>query len=382
MNMHWILKKHWRVLTLLAACSTAPLHAVTVYQCNTSIGFPVWTNSGCATASVFGTYNATLDWGSPTGAGSWALHPAESGLGSANNNTWNVSTQGQWMATASDGTNIGLGVGNGVATSDQVLVRTDDALQFYDPVNSGGWAPFAGTTNPYYSGYSVFGGHADSAPINTAAAGGFSSTTNTTDQFYTGPYFWDHGNPSQAGPSSTAVPYVGDHLLGFNVTHDQPLLISFTNQGVDGVAFSVAGRSNTQTNGQAAAQMNWLAGAGTTPNGIFEIMVRAYDNVNPNAGALLYSYEVEVNSSFGTCTTLSNPTPVPCNDAPVLALNGTKGLFNIRSIVISSSTDSLGFFVDELHLDQGAPEPAEALLIGSGLIFIGITAKRRGLFRR
>jgi hypothetical protein len=76
---------------------------------------------------------------------------------------------------------------------------------------------------------------------------------------------------------------------------------------------------------------------------------------------------------------------VPCNDAPVIEILGTKGVFNIRSIVISTSTDAAGFYVDELHLDQNSvgggpgntPEPAEFFLIGGGLMLLGVGAKLR-----
>ena len=124
------------------------------------------------------------------------------------------------------------------------------------------------------------------------------------------------------------------------------------------------------------------SGGGSTGNGLFDLLVQAYDNVDPQLGTLLFSYEIEVNGSYGQCVGLSNSTPVPCNTAPVVEILGSKGIFNIRSIVISSLSDTSGFYVDELYYDQfGAPtdtpEPAAVVLIGGGLLALGIGARRR-----
>jgi hypothetical protein len=269
----------------------------------------------------------------------------------------------------------------------------------YDPSEVGGnhWGNLSSATG-YYQNYSIFGGHANSGPVNTDVAGGFSTTTNTTDQFYSGPYFWDHGSPNtSAGASTTAVPWVGDHLVGFNSAADQQMKITFNNggKGVDEVAFDVVGRSNTQANNQTAANSQWIGG-GTNPDGIFEILVQAYDNVDPTIGNLLFSYEIMVGGTtpaFGGCnvarsgesgTGLDQTVPVPCNDAPVIDIKGTLGVYNIRSLVISSSTDAAGFYVDELYYDQGGvggltstPEPGGFWLIGTGLIAAGFLARRR-----
>jgi hypothetical protein len=337
-----------------------------------------------------------LDWGAPTVAGTWAAHPLEAGLGTASNNSHNVASSGQWLATASDGTNVGLGVGPAIGGSDQVLQRVDNASQYFNPAtNPGGshWNAVGATTDSYYNQYNVFDGHANSGPINTSPggpSGGFSGNPNSTDQFYSGPYFWSHGTPNTTATtpatSANAVPWLGDHLVGFKVAQGQPMEMSFTNQGVDGVAFTVEGRSGTQGNQAGAVTNNWnQSGGGATGSGLFELLVQAYDNVNPLLGTLLFSYEIEVNGSYGSCAGLSSTTPVPCNDAPVIEILGTKGVFNIRSIVISTSTDAAGFYVDELHLDQNSlgggpgntPEPAEFFLIGGGLMLLGVGAKLR-----
>jgi hypothetical protein len=341
-----------------------------------------------------------LDWGSPTTAGAWSAHPLEAGLGTASANTHDASIS-DWQAVGSDATNIGLGVGPGSSGANKVLIRTDNALQVYDPTEVSGshWGtlPVSG----YYQNYSFFGGHANSAPINTNPPGGgkFDGNPNNTDQYFSGPYFWDHGNPNMAGSDPNAVPWIGDHMVGFNSPTDQQARVSFNKGGlgVDEVAFSVVGRSNSQTNNQSTVSSQWLSG-GSNPSGIFEVLVQAYDNVNPTLGTLLFSYEVLVggtNPAFGACTAaresggqgLDQSVPVPCNDSPIIDVKGTKGVFNIRSIVISSTTDSAGFYLDGLYYDQAgaaiaAPEPTELFLIGGGLIVTALLAKRRGILRR
>jgi hypothetical protein len=387
------MKQLW-LLPLLFLMAFAPANANPILACSVNGG--AWTQSGssCATdGSVFSNFSNTLDWGAPTTAGSWSAHTLEAGLGTAKNNTWNVSTNGLWMANGSDGASIGLGVGPGVANPDQVLQRVDNAAQYFSPFNGGNhWGPISSATDSYYNQYVAFAGYANSAPINTSgggSSGGFGSNSNSTDQFYSGPYFWSHGTPnttpSTPATGSTAVPWIGDHLVGFNTAHAQSMTIVFNGAGVDGAAFTVEGRSDSQSN-TAGQITNWnQSGGGSTGNGLFELLVQAYDNTNPLLGNLLYSYDILVDGSYGQCAGLSSLTPVPCNTAPIVEILGTKGLFNIKSLVISSATDSQGFYIDELHYDQtGAgvtggqtPEPAELFLIGGGLLVLGIGAKRR-----
>jgi hypothetical protein len=384
------------LLPVVVLIAMAPLHATTILQCD--INGTGWiTGSGCASNTVFNNLASAIDWGAPTSAGAWAAHPLEAGLGTAVGNTHDA-TLNDWQAIGSDGTNIGLGLGAAAASG--VLVRTDNALRAYDPTEFGGthWGNLA-PVGTYYDGYSFFGGHGNSGPIN-ALDGNFNAVTNTTDQFYSGPYFYSHGTPNTtAGTSSTAVPWVGDHLVGFNSPTDQKMKVTFNNggQGVDEVAFSILGRSDSQTNNQSTVSSLWTSG-GSNPSGIMEILVQAYDNIDPSLGTLLYSYEILVGGTtpgFGGCTIardgvgLNSSVPVPCNDAPIIDIQGTKGVFNIKSIVISSSTDSVGFYIDELHYDQAGasiptdtPEPAQMFLIGGGLILTGVLAKRRGLVRR
>jgi hypothetical protein len=71
----------------------------------------------------------------------------------------------------------------------------------------------------------------------------------------------------------------------------------------------------------------------------------------------------------------------------VVEILGTKGIFNIRSIVISSLSDTSGFYIDELHYDQfgdvtDTPEPAALALIAGGLLAFGIGARRRLSIRK
>ncbi|HJZ96680.1 MAG TPA: PEP-CTERM sorting domain-containing protein [Candidatus Solibacter sp.] len=264
-----------------------------------------------------------------------------------------------------------------------------------------------GAAGSYYQNYSFFGGHGNSVPIDTSNPSGSGGAclpavcpgnSNHTDQFYGNgavtPYsnFYDH--------SGSNIPWVGDHLVGFQQAQDQQTKITFnkSGNGVDEIAFRVLGRSDTQTNNQSAVQTQWnAAGGGTNAFGIMELLVTAYDNVDPTMGSVVGTYEILVGGTtpqFGTCLTaraaggqgLNQAIPVPCNDAPVIDIQGIKGLFNIKSVVISSTTDALGFYIDELYYDQtgqvATPEPTQLLLIGGGLFGLGLLARRRSLFRR
>lgn len=168
------------------------------------------------------------------------------------------------------------------------------------------------------------------------------------------------------------------------------MVLDFTSAGIDGAAFTIVGRSNSQTNGQTGAQANMTSSGAPGQSNIFEIHVRAFDGLGAT-GTLLFDYDMEITGGgFGTCAGLStsSPSPVPCNDAPVVQILGTQGVFNIRSLLITSATDASGFYIDELHLDQNGgsiagqtPEPAGMLLIGGGLTLLGLMAKRRSAVR-
>jgi hypothetical protein len=376
------------VLPLLVLSSISTAHATTILACSTNGGS--WTQSGCATPSMFSNFSASLDWGAPTTAGSWAAHPLEAGLGTANNNNWSFASNGDWIATASNGVQVGVGVGAGFAPTDQVLQRVDNAQQYYSTLNSGnGWANVSSHPDGYYSGYNVFAGHGDSAPIQTTASGGFMNYTNQTDQYYSGPYFWSHGGATPVGSgSASAVPWLGDHLVGTSTGVGQSMILDFTNAGIDAAAFTIVGRSNSQTNNQGTAQANMAAAGAAGRSNIFEIHVRAFSGLG-GTGSLLYDYDMEISGGgFGTCALLSSSTPIPCNDAPAVQILGTPGVFNIRSLLITSSTDASGFYLDELYLDQQGgsilgqtPEPAEMFLIGGGLMLLGVIARRQAVVR-
>jgi hypothetical protein len=384
------MKRPWLNLFLLATCGGASLNASSIMYCSTNGGGFV---SGCAGNTVFNTLANSLDWGAPTSSGSWAAHPFEAGFGQAlNTNTFDASAS-NWQAVGSDATNIGLGIGPAGASS-KVLMRVDDGLKMYDPTEfpAGSHWGNLGTGGTYYQNYSFFDGHGNSVPIQTTG-GAFDTNGNHTDQYMGNTnLFYDH--------SAGKIPYVGDHLVGWNVAQDQQTLVTFNRagQGVDEVAFQILGRSNTQNaNGTVSSQWN-TAGGGATPFNIMEILVRAYAVMNPTAlDTPIFTYEILVGGDtpgFGECivgrstggTGMDQSVPVPCNDAPIIDIKGTKGIFNIRSIVISSSTDAGGFFLNELYYDQtgfvGTPEPTELFLIGSGLIVTALLAKRRGLIGR
>jgi hypothetical protein len=388
------MKRLFLLLLSLFIFSLTPVLANPILQCSSNGGS--FSTGGCSTTAIFSNMSASLDWGAPTTAGGWAAHPLEQGFGQATGgNTHNIASLGAWNAVGSDGVQVGVNAGPGIGGSNQVLQRTDNARLFYDPYYNGGngWDAFSSTTNPYYTGWSVFNGRGNSAPVLPDL--GATGTTNTTNQFFSGPNFFSHGSAGAQGPtgdgaSTTAVPYVGDHYLGYQTNQGQDFRLTFDNGqggGVDGVALQINAKSNTQTLNQSNLAGLWLSGGGTIGTGLLELIIKAYSNT-AGTGIPIATYEIITNGGYGTCPTLSNNPgdgsgPTPCNDLPVINIQGTPGVYNIKSITISSNSDAAGFFLNQLYYDEasgvgvGAPEPGASLLIGGGLVALMAIARRR-----
>jgi hypothetical protein len=106
--------------------------------------------------------------------------------------------------------------------------------------------------------------------------------------------------------------------------------------------------------------------------------IKAYNVLNPTTSDIpILSYRVTDTAGGGAnCAGLSLKPPVPCNDAPFLAIDAMSSQF--MSVVIST-TDTNGFYIDGLSLGaaEEVPEPASVVLIGGGFVLIGIGRKLR-----
>jgi hypothetical protein len=182
----------------------------------------------------------------------------------------------------------------------------------YDPSGTGTWIPIPSTLA------NMFGGHFNSLP-NTGAG----------------------------------APY-GDHLVGF-ADGQGPLLIQFS-RGINSVGFYISTKNTVSV----------------------DATIKAYNVPNPTTSDIpILSYRVTDTLGGGeNCAGLGNSPPVPCNDAPFLAIDALSNQFS--SIVIST-TDTNGFFMDGLYIGAAAeiPEPAPGLLIGGGIILLFGMASRR-----
>ena len=99
--------------------------------------------------------------------------------------------------------------------------------------------------------------------------------------------------------------------------------------------------------------------------------IKAYNVLNPTTSDIpILSYRVTDTAGGGAnCAGLSQEPPVPCNDAPFLAIDAMSSQF--MSIVIST-TDTNGFYIDQMYLGaaEEVPEPASGLLIGGGILLL------------
>jgi len=148
------------------------------------------------------------------------------------------------------------------------------------------------------------------------------------------------------------TPY-GDNLVGFAAAQG-PLLIQFS-LPVNSVGFFISSKNDFGV----------------------DATIKAYNVLNPTTSDIpMLSYRVTDTAGGGAnCAGLSLKPPVPCNDAPFLAIDAMSSQF--MSIVIST-TDTNGFYIDGLSLGamEEVPEPASGLLIGGGLVLIGIVSRK------
>jgi hypothetical protein len=154
-------------------------------------------------------------------------------------------------------------------------------------------------------------------------------------------------------PNADAGASYGDHLVGFAAAQG-PLLIQFSSP-IDMVGFYISSKNDSGV----------------------DATIKAYNVLNPTTSDIpILSYRVTDTTGGGAnCVGLSLKPPVPCNDAPYLAVGGANGQF--MSVVIST-TDTNGFYIDELFLGAptDVPEPASVFLIGGGLVLVGVVSRK------
>jgi hypothetical protein len=154
-------------------------------------------------------------------------------------------------------------------------------------------------------------------------------------------------------PDSTAGTPFGDHLVGFQAAQG-PLLINFS-MPINSVGFYISTKNSSTV----------------------DATIKAYDVLNPTTSTVpVLSYRVTDTAGGGAnCAGLSLKPPVPCNDAPFLAIDALSNQF--KSIVIST-TDTNGFYIDQMYIAaaEEVPEPASALLIAGGIVLFGLVSRK------
>jgi hypothetical protein len=151
----------------------------------------------------------------------------------------------------------------------------------------------------------------------------------------------------------------GDHVVG-DITGSASILLRLYT-GMNGLAFRISSAQDP----------------------IFSATVTAYSVLNPgvNDVAIATAQLTNVTGGGDCLAGLMMIPPRPCNDAPFIGFFDNPTL--IQSVIIST-TDVHGFMIDTLFLQDPppapTPEPAIALLIGSGLVLLGV--RRRGSANR
>jgi hypothetical protein len=201
--------------------------------------------------------------------------------------------------------NVGLTLPFNYAGGTQKLFRTDNFGMYFDQV-SGQWKSYNSFGSPYANYNSYMGMF--NAPPNAGA-----------------------GSP-------------GDHLIG-SLSGLGAIELQF-DRGIDGIMF----RISTPTSGDVNATIN------------------AYAVANPtNLDTPIMTYRINATNAAGLCNSLaiSFTTPVPCNVAPWIGVEGGNG--QIRSVIVSS-TDTATYIGDLYFQDfSDAPEPGTLVLLGSAL---------------
>jgi hypothetical protein len=153
------------------------------------------------------------------------------------------------------------------------------------------------------------------------------------------------------------------HLLGLALNGSTPLtneglLLNFSS-GFDNLGFFAAGQNNPD----------------------YSLTIQIFDGLG-GTGTSLFSNTFNFTGSGGTCLGMSAGPPVGCNDAPFIFASAFGN--NARSVILSSNDDR-GFYITNLHINDGSaanqpvPEPATVIVSGCG---IGLLLLSRRLRRR
>lgn len=238
-------------------------------------------------------------------------------LGAANQPAHTVAS-GPWQFTDTNGVTVGLTTGPALGATD-TLLRADNFTRYFDS-GTGTWRPYNAPGSPY---------------IAYAAVQSFFDA-----------------------PPDVGAGFPGDHLVSTN-GQPGPLEIQFS-QGINGVMF----RISTPTSTDVVAT------------------IAAYSQANPTAfDTPISTYSINATNAAGTCVSLGNNPPVPCNVAPYIGIEGIPG--NIRSVVISTP-DNAGMYIGSLYLDYdstGIPEPGTFALFGGALIALVAAVRHRACCR-
>jgi hypothetical protein len=153
-------------------------------------------------------------------------------------------------------------------------------------------------------------------------------------------------------PDATAGTPYGDHLVGFQSAQG-PLLIQFSTD-INSVGFYISTKTSTSV----------------------DATIKAYNVLNPTSSTVpIVSYRVTDTAGGGICTALDGGPPVPCKDAPFLAIDA---LSNHFSSIVISTTDNSGFYIDQMYIAaaEEVPEPVSSLLIGGGIVLFGFVSRK------
>ena len=150
---------------------------------------------------------------------------------------------------------------------------------------------------------------------------------------------------SAFGPSSP-----GDHLMGLSLdgTSQNSLMTLNFSQTFNDIGFRIAAVSNPT----------------------FDAIISIYSGAN-GTGTLLNQLNLSSLGGGGTCASLRNSTPVPCNDAPFVAFMAQ----NAFASMTIWTNDNTGFFISNLSIAE-APEPTSLILCGCGVALLAFGKKR------
>jgi hypothetical protein len=279
--------------------------------------------------------------------------------------TFSANLQAAGIIACYDGINGDPTVLRGTACASQPSFSTMAPTDFLD------WSALGGALNNTYDPTANAG-----APWQAVTNGGITVGLNVGPGFTGNPTLERVDNGFLYNPSGTWVPIpitlasmfpghfnslpnpdagtpYGDNLVGFAAAQG-PLLIQFS-LPVNSVGFFISSKNDFGV----------------------DATIKAYNVLNPTTSDIpMLSYRVTDTAGGGAnCAGLSLKPPVPCNDAPFLAIDAMSSQF--MSIVIST-TDTNGFYIDGLSLGamEEVPEPASGLLIGGGLVLIGIVSRK------